>query len=166
MKIDVPRAVVHEAIRDRADGFELCQMVQKRIARPRHEHFVAGIKKELEEERVSLACAGRQDNARGVYRVAALRELARDGRPSRKMTERRGVVSKRLAQRYRAQNRGLVISDPRARRIGLGEVKRRLPAGAGSCDRLGQGIGRKIKKSASGKHGETFIPLAGACESL
>ncbi len=73
-------------------------MVEKRIARPRHEHFVAWVKKELEEKRVSLARAGRQDNARGVYRVSALRELARDGRPSREKTKGRRLVAKRVAE--------------------------------------------------------------------
>ena len=79
-EVDRP-ATVHVEIVGRAVAtqIEARQMIEQRIARPRHQHLVAGVRQQLEQQRVAVAGAGGQHDALGRARSNALpRVVGRD----------------------------------------------------------------------------------------
>ena len=106
------------------------QEVEERIARPRHQHAVAGIAQQLEQQRVGLAGAGGEDQVAGVDGEAALGVARGDGAPGLRQALRRGFVGggARVAQGGGDALRG--VGQPDARGIGGGEVEHRRAAGA------------------------------------
>ena len=94
--VDPPRAVILERVRNRRHRFERGQVLEQRIARVRHQHRVAGIAQQLEQQCVGFAGARRQRHAIGGDHDAAPAEVGSHGRS-------RGPQAKRLADRIRAR---------------------------------------------------------------
>ena len=77
--VDAPRRRDTRArTASRVDRFEPRQVLEQRIARLRHQHLVAGIAQQLEQQRVRLAGARRQRHAIGGDDDAAAAEVGGD----------------------------------------------------------------------------------------
>ncbi len=113
VEIDRPRAVVVEVVRPGRHRVEPRQVVEQRIARPRHQHLVARIGQQLEEQRVRLARAGGEDDAIGGSGDAAPRVVGGDGLPRLRQAERLRLV---LQPARVGQRRQQIRRDSRIRR--------------------------------------------------
>ena len=76
-QVDGPRAVAGEVVVAGHEQIHLRQVVEERIARARHEHFIALVAEQLEQQRIRLAGAGRQGDAIRRHRHALSGVLAR-----------------------------------------------------------------------------------------
>jgi hypothetical protein len=123
----VPAAVVVQAIRCGADRLQLRELGEQRIARRRHQHVVARVTQQLEQERIGLAGAGREHDAFCRHRDALLgheraRRLTRRAQP-----ERLGPIPCGPGVCERGQRAGW-NGQLGARRIRLGQIEQRLPS--------------------------------------
>ena len=150
-KIDVPGAVVGEAIGDRRDRLEPREVIEQRIARARHEHLVAGIAQELEEKPVRLARARGQHDASRIDRRSMRGQLARHGLARRRETERRRLVDERSGEREGRQDRVAIVGDRGARRVRRGQIERR-PIAPRRASAAASGFGDEIERRAGGEH--------------
>ena len=84
-EVDRPAAgmAVFEPIPRRAHRFQRSEMIEERVAGPRHQNGVAGVAEQLEEVRVSLRGRGAKEHAFGVGKPAGGREAVRDRFPRR-----------------------------------------------------------------------------------
>ncbi len=89
----MPRAVVGQAVRHRANAFQEREMLEQRITRTGDEHFVAGVDQELEEKSVGFARARGEHEIFGVDRRSGRGELRRDRTPRRFEPEGGGLVA-------------------------------------------------------------------------
>ena len=82
---------------------ETREVLDERVTRPRGEHHIARIAEQLEEQRVRLARAGRNDRALRRDRHAAPREVVRDGGARHRQAECARLVHERLGPSERLE---------------------------------------------------------------
>ena len=151
VRVDRPGAVVLERVRPDVDQLEPREVLEQRVARHRHQHLVAGVAEELEEERVGLARAGREDHARRVDRSAGGVDPLGDRLAGARQAERMRVV----AQPRRPAERGQRLG--RIREADPGRVRFRQidESDAARPDRLfgaGQSIRGEVGRDARREH--------------
>ena len=91
--VEMPFAVVRERVAAQLDRLELCEELEERIARARHEHLVAGVAEQLEQERVRLAGARVRQDALRCRPAPRRAKIAGDGGPRGLETEGRGIAA-------------------------------------------------------------------------
>ncbi len=147
-----PAAVVVEAVRDCRDAVERRQVIEERVARHGHQHGIAAWSaQQLEEQRIGLARARREDEAVGIDLEAAAREVTGHGAAGAEQAERLRLVLERLCVGEGAQCRRRVVqSNSRGVRCGQidepAAVRPRAPHGLRDAIRL------KAARYAAGKH--------------
>ncbi len=109
VNVDGPPAVVIERVRKRPDAVERRQVLEQRIAGAGHQHLVARVAQQLEEEAVGLARAGGQDDAGGIEVDAVPEGVERHRLTRHQQAARRRVVAQagRIGER-REQPRRVV----------------------------------------------------------
>ena len=128
---------------------ETRQVIEERIARTRHQHFVTGIGQQFEQQRIRVAGAGRQrDPIRGDGRAPPL-VVARDGTTGVQQTERTRLVDQPPGIGERCEQIGRIL-EFRPRRIRLGQVDNRPPFRA----RLPYGMRQPIGTRSAGTRDE------------
>src|SRR5580692_8234265 len=75
-KIDLPAMVVDERVTHEPYVLNICQEIEKRIARSGNRNFVAGIAQNAEDERVGFARACSEQHVACRYTGAAVRIIA------------------------------------------------------------------------------------------
>jgi hypothetical protein len=144
-EVEVPLAVVHERVAPRLDRLELGEELEQRIARARHQHLVAGVAEQLEQERVRLAGARVQQDALGVDRRAAARRSRGRRRPGRLEAEGGGIVAPGLVAGERREQLGRV-GERGARRVRQREVEEGPPSARCAASRSASRLGRRSKR--------------------
>ena len=100
-------------------------MFEQRIARPRHQHFVAGIAERLEQHGIGLAGAGGEHDALGRSHDGTTGKLGRNRATRRGQTERLGAIFQSAGVRQRGQEIIRVV-EARPGRIRQREIDNRL----------------------------------------
>src|SRR4029077_12193285 len=72
-KIDLPAMVVDKRVTHEPYVLNICQEIEKRIARSGNQNFIAGIAQNAEDERVRVARACGEQHVACRYTVAAFR---------------------------------------------------------------------------------------------
>jgi hypothetical protein len=150
-QVDRPGAVVLQVVGNRGHEIEPCQVLEQRIARLGDEHFVAGAREQLEQQRVRLAGARGQHDAAGVDSHALPLVVARHGFPCVESAERSRVVAERFGIGERAEQVGWIF-ESRSRGIGAGEVEHRTTVRPRRRHHRRQAVGRKLCRQAIREH--------------
>ena len=105
-----------QRIGHRLDGLEAREVVEERVAGMGHEHAIARVTEQLEQQRVRVARAGGEGHPVRVHRTAVAEELAGNGLACARQAEGLRVVgqARRIGQR-RQQIRG--IGEAHSRRV-------------------------------------------------
>ena len=141
--VERPRPVVLEVVRARPHRVQRGQVLEERVARRRHEHLVAGIAEQFEQDRVRLARAGGQHDAVARHAHAAAAEVPHDRVARRRHAERLGRVGEAGWARQRLEQADGIV-DAHARRVRLGQVVELDAVVAQSGDGRRQAIGREV----------------------
>ena len=102
-EVEVPLAVVGEGVGPHPHRLERREELEEGVAGAGHEHLVARVAQQLEEEGVGLAGAGREEHAIGGEREAAAGEVRGHGRARGREAEGRGLVAQGLGAREGAR---------------------------------------------------------------
>ena len=145
---------------------ETRQVIEQRIARPRHEHLVAGVGQQLEQQRVRLARARGQHDALGRRRRRP-GARSRRRRPARASSDAERLRRRSAAPRAIGERREQIgrIVEARARRIRLGEIDERLVPSRARAQRLGQPIARQIRRKAARDRRDADVRTQTTCRT-
>jgi hypothetical protein len=123
--VDVPFAIVGEAIGDKRHAFEAGEQLEEWIARRGDEHFVAGVgvAKELPEIPVRLARACREDEMLGRHGDSRLGVEHTDRSAGASKTEGVGRVGKGARVGERCANLSRGVGEPGCGGVRDGEIE-------------------------------------------
>ena len=129
-----------------AHALERREVLEERIAGPRHQHGIAGVAQQLEEQRVGFAGAGgeRIRDRRHRPRRGARSRPRRPPAPTRIRTAR--VVGQRGAGRPATPAGRTGRRTPALGRIRLGEIEERPPAARAAGHRRRQPVRREVAR--------------------
>ena len=150
-QVDVPRAVVGEAVGQQLDAVRAREVLEQRIARARHEHAVARITEQPERERISLARAAHERDLVRAGVDSAPRELFRDRAARLGVSERVRLVAcaARIGERREQRRRR---REARRRGVALGEVEQVCPARARRFHRARELVGVALERRTMREH--------------
>ena len=113
-----------ELVGHRLHALHASQVLEQRVRGRGHEHRLARVRQELEQERVGLAGGGREKDALGVHGGRVAQVLARHGLPGRAQAARVRVVLEAGGVRERGEQPGGVC-DAACGRVGNRQVETR-----------------------------------------
>ena len=159
VEVDVPVAVVGQAITHRPNPFQSRQVVEERIARLWDQHGVARIAEQLEQQRVRLAGAGGDHDLVAVDRGRHRTVTACDRFARRCEAQWRRIVTVYRARAERVAQCLGRVREAHARRIRFGQVDDGLTGGAARAFALRERVLGAIPGQPCGKHCGSLHPV-------
>ena len=138
-------------------------MLEKRVARTRHEHAVSRIAQQLEQPAVRLARARRQDDGVGIDLGAAPETIGGDRLACGSDAQRVRLVREGARVRQRGEQRAR-IREAGGCRVGIGQVDERHAPNAHGVDRAAERVGFLVWRQSMREHAVTWGQRwSGAC---
>ncbi len=167
LHVELPSAVKLEPVVLERNRVEVGKVFDQRVARARRQHNIARVAQQLEQQRVSLARAGRQDDPVRGYRDATTREVVRYRLPCREQPERLRVVAQRQVPGHRRKHTWRVRQADTSG-VGHGEIDNRQAVGATPFDCHGEPVTARRLPQTRGEHrpiqlNSTCSRWTGAC---
>ena len=155
--------IINQLIGRQFHVLQVSQEFKQRITRSRHQNFIARIRQQAHDVRITFAGAGGQHYGVGIHlgRVRPCAVIAGDCRSRTQQPSRLGIVIKRTWITQRLKDRLRVVSESGAGRIRQRQIKHLTSRGQHFSLRLGKGIRLQSPIRAAGKSiGGRFCELS------
>ena len=151
-----PPAVVLEPVRADGDAVQSREVLEQRVAWSRHEHRIARIAQQLEQQRVAVAAACREDDPTRRHSNRSPRVICGDRLARTVEAERLRLVAQRSRIGEAVEQIQRVVESAR-RRIGCRQIDQRHASARKSETTRVSGLGSRSGGKAMGEH---FAPNA------